>query len=75
MPDLLIRNLDPEAHRELKRRAERAGQSLQAYVASVLRMHVSRPSVEDWLALLDDLEPVPGASGSEAVAAARAELP
>jgi hypothetical protein len=75
VPDLLIRDLDPEAHRELKRRAERAGQSLQSYVARLLQSHVSRPTVEDWLERLDDIEPVPGASGSEAVAGARAELP
>jgi plasmid stability protein len=75
VPDLLIRHLDPETHGELRRRAERAGQSLQSYVAHLLRSHVSSPTVEDWLARLDEIEPVPGASGSEAVADARAELP
>ncbi|OLT14090.1 hypothetical protein BJF78_20015 [Pseudonocardia sp. CNS-139] len=73
--DLLIRDLDPEAHRELKRRAEQSGQSLQAYVSAVLSTHLARPALTDWLARLDELDPVPDVDGAEAVAAARAELP
>jgi plasmid stability protein len=73
--DLLIRGLDPETHRELKRRAERAGQSLQGYVAGLLEAHTARPSLADWLAELDELTPVDVASGAEAVRAARDELP
>lgn len=75
MADLLIRDLDPEAHRELKRRAEREGESLQSYAAHVLVAHASAPALRDWLAQLDELEPVNGVSGSWAVAAARDELP
>ncbi len=75
MPDLLIRDLDPAAHRELKRRAERAGESLQSYVARLLQAHASRPTLLDWLGLLDEFEPVLGVSGADAVAAARDELP
>ncbi|MFO7777858.1 MAG: hypothetical protein R6V28_05860 [Nitriliruptoraceae bacterium] len=36
MGDLLIRGLAPEAHEELKRCAQEAGVSLQAYVARLL---------------------------------------
>lgn len=75
MADLLIRDLNPEAHRELKRRADRAGQSLQSYVAQLLQAHVARPALVDWLAQLDELEPVRDVSGAEAVSAARDELP
>ena len=75
MADLLIRGLDPEAHRELKRRADRAGQSLQSYVAHVLEAHLAHPALADWLDSLDEVEPVPEASGAEVVAAARDELP
>lgn len=74
MADLLIRDLDPDAHRELKRRAERDGQSLQSYVARVLVAHTGHPDLVEWLAELDRLEPVLGTRGSDAVAAARAEL-
>ncbi|WP_219418008.1 FitA-like ribbon-helix-helix domain-containing protein [Pseudonocardia nigra] len=75
MADLLIRDLDPEAHRELKRRAEREGQSLQSYVAHVLQTHASRPPLLDWLSQLDEVEPVLGATGADAVTAARDDLP
>jgi plasmid stability protein len=75
MADLLIRDLDPDIHRELKRRAERAGQSLQGYVTGLLEAQTSRPSLEDWLAELDELTPVKGVSGAEAVRSARDELP
>lgn len=75
MADLLIRDLDPAAHQELKRRAARAGQSLQAYVAGLLEAHIARPSLADWLAELDEIPPVEGVSGAEAVRSARDELP
>jgi plasmid stability protein len=75
MADLLIRDLDPDIHRELKRRAERAGQSLQGYVTGLLEAQTSRPSLEDWLAELDELTPVKGVSGADAVRSARDELP
>lgn len=74
MPDVLIRSLDSETHAELKRRADNAGVSMQAYVARLLDEHVRRPTVEEWLRRLDELEPVEDISGEEAVAAARAEL-
>ena len=75
MGDVLIRSLDATTHAELKRRAVVAGVSLQAYVTQLLDDHVRRPTVEDWLERLDEIDPVEEISGSEAVAAARAELP
>lgn len=75
MSDLLIRDLDPEAHRELKRRAARTGRSLQSYVERVLAAHLARPILADWLEQLDTIEPVLDVSGSAAVAEARDELP
>jgi hypothetical protein len=75
MADLLIRGLDPDTHRELKRRAARVGQSLQGYVAGLLEAHTARPSLADWLAELNEIAPVVGVSGAEAVRAARDELP
>lgn len=75
MTDLLIRNLDPAAHRELKRRAELAGESLQAYVARLLTAYAGRLRRSDWFAQLDEVEPIGHITGSGAVAAARDELP
>lgn len=75
MGDLLIRDLPPDMHSELKRRAEQAGMSLQSYVTRMLAESTSRPTVEDWLAGLDDLPRHAGISGAQAVREARDELP
>jgi plasmid stability protein len=75
VPDLLIRNLDDEAHAELKRRAEASGLSLQSYVNRLLSEHVNRPTTAQWLERLDEIEPVDHVSGADAVQAARDELP
>lgn len=74
MADLLLRDVDRDTHRELKRRAEVQGMSLQAYVTKLLSDHVARPSMDQWLEALSRLEPAAG-SGAEAVAAARSDLP
>ncbi|MET0188358.1 MAG: hypothetical protein ABW212_05115 [Pseudonocardia sediminis] len=75
MADLLIRDLDPETHAELKARADREGRSLQSYVASLLRTHASTSPLGEWLTQLDELAPVTAATGVDAVAAARDDLP
>lgn len=74
MADLLIRNVDARTHDELKRRAAAEGLSVQQYVGRVLTLHVSRPSIQDWLRRLDQVAPAHSdASGADAVAASRAE--
>lgn len=74
MTDLLIRDMDPATHKELKRRAEQAGMSLQAYVSRVLGHHAARPSLSEWLRHLDELPRHPEISGAETIRAAREEL-
>lgn len=75
MSDLLIRNLDETTHAELKRRAEQAGMSVQAYVSRLLAEHAARPSLSDWLRRLDELPHHPNISGAATIHAAREELP
>jgi plasmid stability protein len=75
MGDLLIRDLPADTHAELKRRAERAGMSLQSYVTKMLEQSTSQPTIADWLAGLDDLPRHVNVSGSDAVREARDELP
>lgn len=75
MGDLLIRDLPATTHRELKRRAEQAGMSLQRYVTSVLEHATSTPTLTDWLQGLEDLPRHAEVSGSDAVRDARDELP
>lgn len=75
MGDLLIRDLDPATHDELKRRAHAAGLSLQSYVAQLLERSTAVPPVTDWLDQLEQLPRHHAISGAAAVAEARDELP
>jgi hypothetical protein len=73
--DVLIRDLPPEVHAELARRAAAEDKSLRAYLREVLTEHVAVPSMGQWLEHLRQLGPthVGGPTGAELVAAARAE--
>lgn len=74
MTDLLIRDLDPATHDELKRRAEEMGISVQGYVSRLLEQHAARPSLAEWLRRLDELPRHRELSGAELIRAAREEL-
>ena len=74
--DVLIRDLPPQVHAELTRRAAAADKSLHAYLRAVLTEHVAMPSMDQWLEHVRELEPIRGGnthSGSALVAAAREE--
>jgi len=75
MGDLLIRDLPATTHAELKRRAEQAGMSLQAYVTQVLERDTAAPALDEWLRRLDQLPRHHDLSGAEVIRAARDELP
>jgi len=49
MTHVLIRNLTDETHRELLRRAEERGQSLQQYLAAELTRLAASPTLDDVL--------------------------
>ncbi len=53
-----VRNVPPELHEELKRRAKLRGQTLTAYIQELLEREVSRPPRRDVLTRLLELEPV-----------------
>lgn len=74
MGALLIRDLPAPTHDELKRRAQAAGMSLQAYAAQVLGQHTAAPSLEEWLRRLAELPRHPEISGAETIGAVRDEL-
>lgn len=74
MGDLWFRDLSPSTHQELRRRAEQAGMSLQAYVAQLLERSVSTPTVVDWLRGLDELPRHADLSGADVVRALRDEI-
>jgi hypothetical protein len=53
MTNVLIRDLTEETHRELLRRAEQRGQSLQQYLAAELTRLAVSPTLEDILQRID----------------------
>lgn len=50
MVNLQVRNVPPEVHEVLKRRAAAAGQSLQEYVLALLTEHASHKTVAEVMA-------------------------
>jgi hypothetical protein len=75
MGDLLIRDLPDSTHTELKRRAEHAGMSLQAYITKILERDTAAPALDEWLRRLDQLPRHRDLYGAEVIRAARDELP
>lgn len=61
MPNVQVRNLPEEVHAELIRRAERAGKSLQQFLAEKLELIATTPTLE---AILNRVEGRPATSGS-----------
>jgi hypothetical protein len=53
MPSVLVRDLSEETHRELVRRAEQRGQSLQQYLAAELTRLATSPTLDDVLRRID----------------------
>lgn len=53
MPNVLVRDIPPETHAALQRRAEQHGQSLQQYLAGELKRLAERPSLDDVLERID----------------------
>lgn len=53
MPNLLVRDLSEETHRELVRQAQERGQSLQQYLAAELTRLASSPTLDDVLRRID----------------------
>lgn len=49
MANVLVRDLPPEVHAELQRRAKRHGQSMQQYLTDQLSQLVARPEVDEVL--------------------------
>lgn len=67
-----VRQVPERVHRELTRRAARAGQSLQQYLLDQLEALTATPMVDDVLALIEARDKGT-LSGADAVAALAAE--
>lgn len=53
MPNVLVRDLSEETHRELLRQAAERGQSLQQFLAAELTRLASSPTLDDVLRRID----------------------
>lgn len=56
MPNVLIRDVPEEVHRELIRRAGRQGKSLQQYLTALLTREASTQTLDDVLDRVDRLQ-------------------
>ncbi|MBM3696762.1 MAG: hypothetical protein FJW79_12685 [Actinobacteria bacterium] len=56
MPNVLIRDLPEEVHRELVRRADRQGRSLQQYLTALLTREASTRTLDDVLERVERLQ-------------------
>ncbi|MFP5256094.1 MAG: FitA-like ribbon-helix-helix domain-containing protein [Acidimicrobiia bacterium] len=54
MPNIQVRDVPDEVHKTLVRRAERAGQSLQQYLAGQLANIAATPTLDDVLNRVED---------------------
>jgi antitoxin FitA len=75
MPSVQIKNVPPEVHRVLRRRAVEAGQSLQEYLLELLAEQALQPTLDEVLRRSGDRAggDVPLADAVEAVRMDRAE--
>jgi hypothetical protein len=67
VPAIQIRDVPHQLHEVLRRRAEAERVSLSAYVLRLLERDAWRPSTDEWLASLDQREPVHGANVTAAL--------
>jgi plasmid stability protein len=71
-----IRNVPDQLHRELKARAALNGMTLSDYLLSELRSLAARPTMREWLAKVESLEPVESdETAAEAIRAERDRRP
>lgn len=65
-----VRDVRPELHAELVRRAKLRGLTLTDFVESILEREVAQPDPDDWLARVRTRDPLPGFA-DEAIRAIR----
>ncbi|MGD0772848.1 MAG: hypothetical protein ABSC05_08500 [Candidatus Solibacter sp.] len=63
-----IRDVPEEVHSTLKARAAREGMSLSDYIKGELEQSAERPSMREWLDLVQKMKPIPSKrSGAQIV--------
>lgn len=53
-----VKNVPPAMHSELRRRAQQEGTTIRDYVMKLIERDQRRPSKQDWLDRVSELEPV-----------------
>lgn len=72
MPSIQIKNVPPETHAVLRRRAAAANQSLQEYLLGMLNQQAAQPTMEEIFAEIQDSDRVP-VTAAEIAALVRAD--
>jgi plasmid stability protein len=67
MSAIQIKNVPPELHDRLRKRARREGRNLSEYALDVLERDLALPTTREWLERLREDEPVPGITSDEIV--------
>jgi plasmid stability protein len=73
MKHLQIKNIPPDLHEAVRRRAAQEGRTMSEYVIDVLRRDLAHPSQREWLARLSEREPVETGEDSAALVNAARE--
>ena len=73
MSAIQIKDVPPELHEALRRRAADEGMTVRDYVLQVLRRDMAFPSRREWLARIREMTPHPDVDVVGALEAARLE--
>jgi hypothetical protein len=74
MSIIQVKNVPPAMHSELRRRAQQEGTTIRDYVMKLIERDQRRPSKQDWLDRVSELEPVSVTqSAAEVIREAREE--
>jgi hypothetical protein len=68
-----VKNVPPDVHEALRRRAGGEGMTMSEYVLALIRRDLQLPTQREWLSLLREDPPVDIGDPAEAVHEARAE--
>jgi hypothetical protein len=71
--NLQIKDVPPELHDELRRRAAQRDMTMRDYVLDLIRRDQLMPSTVDWLERVRSREPISGIRSADVLAEARAE--
>jgi plasmid stability protein len=72
MKNLQIKNVPPDVHEALRKRARNEGMTMSDYLLDLIKRDLERPTMREWFELVKSREPI-DIDGAQAVNEARAE--